>query len=352
MRIKQIHENGCVNAKGKCGCPWRLDFRPQGLHGPRHRMVFKTKRAAEEHYAETASRARKGEYIAPEQIPDFAKVAEDWYASKAGRRPSHLVDLRGRLDKHILSRKLHRGGCATRVCSCATLGETRLDRITVADLQALRDDLVKKDYAPRTVNTILRIVKAVFRFAINRDQCVKNPADRVERAFMAARELKAGDSAPSADDAISPDSVLSPTEVRQLLEAARPGFERTLFATAFVTGAREGELLALRWSDLELKLGTGKMYVRRTLSWARLKGEEIRPRYFPPKTKSGVRDVTLPAELVADLKRWKIACPPSHDDLVFPDVDGTPVCRDRMLRCFFPAAFLRQCPARQRRADH
>jgi integrase len=72
-----------------------------------------------------------------------------------------------------------------------------------------------------------------------------------------------------------------------MLEAANPGFDRTLFLTAFVTGAREGELLALRWTDLELtREGPGKMAIRRSLSGARLKGEEGRPRYFPPKTKA------------------------------------------------------------------
>jgi len=51
------------------------------------------------------------------------------------------------------------------------------------------------------------------------------------------------------------------------LEAANPGFDRTLFLIAFVTGAREGELLALRWTDLELpKEGPGKMAIRRSLS--------------------------------------------------------------------------------------
>ena len=43
-----------------------------------------------------------------------------------------------------------------------------------------------------------------------------------------------------------------PAEIQLLLPAARPGFERTLFETAYLTGAREGELLALRWTDLEL----------------------------------------------------------------------------------------------------
>ena len=141
------------------------------------------------------------------------------------------------------------------------------------------------------------------------------------------------------NDAADPDSVLSPAEIQLLLASARPGFERTLFETAYLTGAREGELLALRWTDLELpKEGSGKMIIRRSLSWARLKGEEMRPRYFPPKTKAGRRTISIPALLVADLKRWKLQCPQSEEDLVFPTLEGKPVCRDWLLRvAFYPA---------------
>ena len=79
------------------------------------------------------------------------------------------------------------------------------------------------------------------------------------------------------------------------------------------------------------------MVIRRSLSWARLKGEETRPRYFPPKTKAGRRTISIPALLVADLKRWKLQCPQSEEDLVFPTFDGKPVCRDWLLRvAFYP----------------
>jgi integrase len=124
-----------------------------------------------------------------------------------------------------------------------------------------------------------------------------------------------------------------------LLASAIIGFERTLIEMAYLTGARQGELLALRWSDLELpKEGIGKMVVRRSLSWARLKGEETRARYFPPKTKAGRRTISIPALLVADLKRWKLQCPISDEDLVFPNSEGKPICRDWLLRvAFYPA---------------
>ena len=124
-----------------------------------------------------------------------------------------------------------------------------------------------------------------------------------------------------------------------MLAAANPGFDRTLIETAYLTGARQGELLALRWSDLELpKEGMGRIAIRRSLSWARLKGEETRARYYPPKTKAGRRTISIPALLAADLKRWKLQCPISEEDLVFPNTVGKPVCRDWLLRvAFYPA---------------
>src|ERR1700730_6065262 len=56
------------------------------------------------------------------------------------------------------------------------------------------------------------------------------------------------------------------------------------------------------------------------------------------KTKAGRRTVSIPALLVADLKRWKLQCPISEEDLVFPNSEGKPVCRDWLLRvAFYPA---------------
>ena len=161
-------------------------------------------------------------------------------------------------------------------------------------VERFRNNLRDRNYAYRTINTILRIISAVFRLGIKRGQCSKNPLDCVERAVQGAQELKAGDGAIDiGNDSADTDSVLSPVEIQVLLASARPGFERTLFETAYLTGAREGELLALRWTDLELpKEGSGQMMIRRSLSWARLKGEEMRARYYPPKTTSGRRTIS------------------------------------------------------------
>jgi len=232
------------------------------MGGSRRRVRFKTRKQTELFLAQTTEKAARGEYVEPAKIPKFSEIAEDWFQSKADRRPSHVSDLRTRLDKHILP----------------VFGPYKLDRISVASIEKFRNNLRDQKYARRTINCILRIVGSVFRLAIKRGLCSKNPVDRVERAKQVSIELKAGE-VEADTETVDPDSVLSPQEIQVLLAAANSGFERMLIETAYLTGARQGELLALRWSDLELpKEGIGKMVVRRSRSWARLKGEETRAR--------------------------------------------------------------------------
>ena len=119
-----------------------------------------------------------------------------------------------------------------------------------------------------------------------------------------------------------------------MLNATSAGLYRALFTTAALTGARSGELFALRWGDVEMpKNGPAFIYIRRTVTWARVSGEEIRPRYFPPKTKAGVRKIPIADELATALKVWKLQCPPTAEGLVFPAADGRPIRRSNALRC-------------------
>jgi integrase len=123
---------------------------------------------------------------------------------------------------------------------------------------------------------------------------------------MAVRELRGDEETTSTDDTVSPDAILSPDEIRLMLEQTSPGLCRALFTTAALTGARSEELFALRWTDVEMPdCRQGYIYIRyirRTVSWARLKGEEMRPRYYPPKTRAGVRRIPITVELGLALK--------------------------------------------------
>jgi hypothetical protein len=151
--VKKLHVRNCRGSD--CDCLWVLDYRPLGLHGPRRRVRFYTRKQAERFLIETSHKVTRGEYVDPAKVPSFAVAAEAWFASKTDRRPSHVADIRSRLDKHILPR----------------LGAKRLDHINVGAIEKLRDDLRADGYAPRTINTIIRIASAVFRAAIRRGDC-------------------------------------------------------------------------------------------------------------------------------------------------------------------------------------
>jgi integrase len=109
----------------------------------------------------------------------------------------------------------------------------------------------------------------------------------------------------------------------RLRERDRPLY--TIASLALATGMRRGELLALRWQDVE----DGKVKVERSL-------EQTRSglKFKSPKTKRGRRSVSIPASVAAELRAHKVAQQEfrlaiglgrlSPQDLVFTARDGAP----------------------------
>ena len=120
--------------------------------------------------------------------------------------------------------------------------------------------------------------------------------------------------------------MLTPEEIGKLLAEADPRW-RLIIKTAILTGLREGELLGLQWADIDWVSAT--IYVRRSFTAGR---------FYEPKTKNLRRRVPVTAELLAELKRWKLACPNGKHDLVFPNGAGNPENHGNLLRRgFYPA---------------
>ena len=75
--------------------------------------------------------------------------------------------------------------------------------------------------------------------------------------------------------------------------------------------------------------------VRRALSWARTRKDKDKdrpngPRFFPPKTKAGRRDIPIPPELVEALRAWRRDCRTPFG-LVFPRLGGTGAMHRKVL---------------------
>ncbi|MBI3911571.1 MAG: site-specific integrase [Armatimonadetes bacterium] len=90
---------------------------------------------------------------------------------------------------------------------------------------------------------------------------------------------------------------LSPEELGRLLEGVRGDWLYLPALLAGVAGLRRGEVLALRWADVDFRAGT--LIVRQTLG--------ADGRFAEPKSRESRREITLPAFLLAELQRHKAA---------------------------------------------
>jgi len=121
--------------------------------------------------------------------------------------------------------------------------------------------------------------------------------------------------------------ILSPDQIRSLLDKVSDRKFKALLMVAIFTGVRQGELLGLKWSDVDWE--SSQIHVQRTFT----KGE-----FFATKTRSSNRRVDLAPKATKALKEWKLACPRTKLDLIFPNEAGRPMNYSNMMdRVFKPA---------------
>jgi len=190
-------------------------------------------------------------------------------------------------------------------------GKTYLENITPAQVQNYIAHKSRSGLSPRTVNKTVTLLKTMFKHAIRWGYLTDDPARFAEKPREAKKEME----------------YLTPDEVRRFLEAANPEFY-PLFATAVLTGARQGEILALRRSDVDLKRRV--MFIHRS----------YHPQYgfSEPKTKSGTRAIVISGELTMILDEYMEKNDRQPGDLVFQNKGGNPVDPQNMMtREFHPA---------------
>jgi integrase len=96
-------------------------------------------------------------------------------------------------------------------------------------------------------------------------------------------------------------------EIKAIIDAVQGRF-RPILLTAIFTGLRASELRGLRWVDVDLN--KRELHVRQRADRYRKIGA--------PKSEAGQRTVPLPDNLLQVLRAWKLACPKTEQNLVFP----------------------------------
>jgi integrase len=156
------------------------------------------------------------------------------------------------------------------------IGDTRLCKLTPADVRGMYRRLLSDGLTPSTVGNVHVILKQAIRDAVRDKHIRSNPLDDVKPPKQQRKEK----------------DVLTAEDVRRLLETVRGGRFKGVFVLAATCGLRIGEILALRYEDVDLERGT--LRVERTL----YHGEVT-----PPKTNSSRRTLTLPQTALECLVR-------------------------------------------------
>jgi integrase len=266
--IRARHSRTCGTGE-RCTCKptWEASVWSRKDHR-KLRKTFPTLAAAREWQRGTAVAVHRGELRAPTRTT-LQEAAERWLEGAAAGtirnrsgepyKPSVTRSYGQSLRKHVLPE----------------LGSVRLAAIHGCDLQDLVDQLVASGLSPSTVRNALLPVRAIFRRALRRQEVGLNPTRGLDLPPVRGRR----------------DPICSPALVERLLAALPPG-DRALWAMAFYAGPRAGELLALRYEDVDLTAGI----IGITRSWDRVAG------VITPKSRAGVRSIPM----VAPLRRMLI----------------------------------------------
>lgn len=175
------------------------------------------------------------------------------------------------------------------------LGGVRLSKLSPQHLQKLYREKQEAGLT-HTVRLCHAVLHRAFGQAAKWGLIVRNPADLVDPPKVPKKEF----------------TPLSPEEAQRFLVAAEGDRFYALYVLAITCGLRQGELLGLKWEDIDLERGT--LQVRRQLQWVRAEGEErmgrkrVEPKWVltEPKSAKSRRVVTLPAVAVAALKKHKV----------------------------------------------
>lgn len=261
---------------------WMVDIeflKPDGTKTPRVRKVspVQTRRGAEEYERQLRQSLLDGSYGRKEEEPKvvptlatFAKEFMDTYVV-TNNKPSEVESKRTAFKRHLIP----------------FMGKLKLDQIGMKEVEHYKAKKIADDYSAKTVNNHLTILRKLLAVAVEWGHLDHVPA---------IKWLKCPE--PEFD-------FLTFEEADRLIQAAE-GDWRTMIVVGLKAGLRQGELLGLRWEDVDLV--AGRILVRRAVA---------RGRIGTPKN-GKAREVVIGKTAIEALKAHRHL----RGELVFANADG------------------------------
>jgi integrase len=269
---------GHVRQRGDTFTAYWRTRKEDGGSVQRSKGGFRTARGAEQHLTKVLRELDTGTYVEPERkarTQTFAQfVRDDWLpAVKGSRRSSTLASYREKLELHALP----------------YLGTLRLAEITPDRLNRLYARLAdhgrrdgKGGLSAQTIRHVHRAIYGCLANAVKWDRIARNPAERAEPPKPTRIEAE----------------VWSTAQLRTFLDHVRDDRLFAAWLLLSTTGLRRGELLGLRWDDVDLE--AEQLTVTQTLI-----AVGYRVEISKPKTDRSRRRIGLDSATVAGLRSWR-----------------------------------------------
>ena len=273
--------------------------------------------------AEARLRKLMGE-AAPPPVAEAVAIREAgerliFHLEGRGRRRSTIANYRSYLAVHI----------------APEFGDRHPDKVSARDVERF---IAKKRHKPpsatrktkageptrerqavKSIHNYLGFLHSIYEFAIAEGWATSNPVKQARK--------------PEREDEDPDIRFLDQDELEALLRAAPTRLteqsttlwlvDRAMYLTAAMTGLRQGELLALRWIDIDW-----------TAKRVRVRRNFVRGEFGTPKSKRSTRSVPLADRVAGELHKLYVASPyQADDDLVFAHPPtGKPMERSNLLK--------------------
>lgn len=243
------------------------------------RQVYGSRSDARKWERQLKTTAQLGELSTPEQVvPIFREFTDEWMETyvKANNRPGEQANKESYLRLHLVP----------------FFGTMKLDAISNRDIERYKACKISQSYSPQTINLHLGCLHCLFQCAVNWGILVVNPATGVKKLKTRKDTW----------------DFLTFEEADQFMQAV-PEHWQPLFFCALRTGMRKGELMALRWRDVDFQ--------RRVVRVANsiYKGE------LHPTKSFKTREIRISTDLLRSLLPLR----GNNSEFVFPAGNGGPL---------------------------
>jgi integrase len=301
---------GNITRRGKSSWRLKFDLGTDPVTGKRvtqYATVRGTKKQAEAELAKRLNEVNNGTFT-PDSKETVAEHIRTWLANNLDLAPTTREGFSRLIEQQIIPH----------------LGKVLLQRLRPAQISDWHATLRRqggkdgRPLSPATVRQAHRVLHLALASACEQEKIIRNVAS--------GRKL------PKAESAAK--TILKEGQIQPALQALAGHWLEPIATVAVGTGMRQGEIMGLMWNDIDLS--HGKVRIQRSLEETKANGL----RFKLPKTKSGIRTISLPASVIDVLKahrkrqlELRLALglgKPGKDALVFCNEAGEPIAPSRV----------------------